>query len=110
MDDLLDDWQASFQPPFEGIRIVGHRWSPRFTQVRDFLARNSIPYQVLDVEVDETAVSRWESGARPLTPTVLARLAKVFKCETWEVLVDRDGLRRLALRGREEDDSEAAPS
>src|SRR5437867_470402 len=47
------------------------------------------------VDVDETAVSRWESGARPLTPTVLARLAKVFKCETWEVLVDRDGLRRL---------------
>jgi len=47
------------------------------------------------VEVDETAISRWESGARPLTPTVLARLAKVFKCETWEVLVDRDGLRGL---------------
>src|SRR5436305_651216 len=47
------------------------------------------------VDVDETAVSRWESGARPLTPTVLARLAKVFKCETWEVLVDRDGLRRF---------------
>jgi len=50
------------------------------------------------LEVDETAVSRWESGARPLTPTVLARLAKVFKCDTWEVLVDRDGLRRLATR------------
>jgi transcriptional regulator with XRE-family HTH domain len=46
--------------------------------------------------VDETAVSRWESGSRPLTPTVLARLAKVFKVETWELLVDRKGLRRLA--------------
>jgi thioredoxin reductase (NADPH) len=54
VDDLLDDWQASFRPPFEGIRIVSHRWSPRFTQIRDFLARNSIPYQVLDVETDET--------------------------------------------------------
>ena len=62
------------------------------------------------LEVDETAISRWESGARPLTPTVLARLAKVFKCETWEVLVDRNGLRRLAVRGREEDDSEVVPS
>src|SRR5438105_511782 len=47
------------------------------------------------LEVDETAVSRWESGARPLTPTVLSRLGKIFKCETWEVLVDRKGLRRL---------------
>ena len=55
VDDLLDDWQSSFQPPFEGIRIVGHRWSSHFTQIRDFLARNSIPYQVLDVEVDDTA-------------------------------------------------------
>jgi len=47
------------------------------------------------VDVDETAVSRWESGARPLTPTVLARLAKVFKCATWQVFFDRKGLRRL---------------
>src|ERR1044071_2430384 len=55
VDDLLDDWQSSFQPPFEGIRIVGHRWSPHFTNIRDFLARNSIPYQVLDVEADDSA-------------------------------------------------------
>lgn len=55
VDDLLDDWHATFRPPFEGIRIVGHRWSPHFTQIRDFLARNSIPYQVLDAETDDTA-------------------------------------------------------
>jgi thioredoxin reductase (NADPH) len=55
VDDLLDDWQASFRPPFEGIRIVGHRWSPRFSQIRDFLATNSIPYQTLDAESDEIA-------------------------------------------------------
>jgi len=34
---------------------VGHRWSPHFNQMRDFLARNSIPYQLLDAETDETA-------------------------------------------------------
>ena len=61
VDDLLDDWQSSFQPPFEGVRIVGHRWSPHFTQVRDFLARNSIPYQVLDVEADDAAVLLMQS-------------------------------------------------
>jgi transcriptional regulator with XRE-family HTH domain len=48
------------------------------------------------LQVDETAVCRWESGARPLTPPVLRRLANIFKCETWELLVDRDGLRRMA--------------
>ncbi len=61
VDDLLDDWQASFRPPFEGIRIVGHRWSPHFNQIRDFLARNSIPYQLLDAETDETARQLMES-------------------------------------------------
>ena len=62
VDDLLDDWQASFRPPFEGIRIVGHRWSPHFNQIRDFLARNSIPYQLLDAETDETARQLMESS------------------------------------------------
>ena len=28
LDDLLDDWLADFRPPFEGVRVVGHRWSP----------------------------------------------------------------------------------
>src|SRR5438477_12900466 len=56
VDDLLDDWQASFQPPFEGICIVGHRWSLHFTQERDYLARNSISYQVLYVEAVDSSV------------------------------------------------------
>jgi thioredoxin reductase (NADPH) len=55
VDDLLDDWQASYHPVFEGIRVVGHRWSPAATEIRDFLGRNFIPYQWLDVETDEAA-------------------------------------------------------
>jgi XRE family transcriptional regulator, fatty acid utilization regulator len=60
------------------------------------------------LEIDETAVSRWESGARPLTPTVLTRLAKAFKVETWEVLVNRDGLRRLAAQPGDARESKAS--
>lgn len=56
LDDLLDDWQGSFRPPFEGIRVVGNRWSPRAHEVKDFLARNQVPYQWLDVEAAETDV------------------------------------------------------
>jgi thioredoxin reductase (NADPH) len=55
LQDLLDDWQASFRPLFEGIRVVGHRWSPQAHQIKDFLARNQVPYQWLDVEADEEA-------------------------------------------------------
>ena len=50
LDDLLDDWQAGYRPPFEGVRVVGHRWSPEAHAVRDFLARNQVPYKWLDLE------------------------------------------------------------
>jgi thioredoxin reductase (NADPH) len=51
LNDLLDDWQASYRPAFEGIRVLGTRWSPRAYDLRDFLARNHVPYQWIDVEL-----------------------------------------------------------
>jgi len=50
LDDLLDDWQAQYRPPFQGIRVIGHRWSADSHALRDFLGRNSVPYQWIDVE------------------------------------------------------------
>lgn len=55
LNDLLDDWQATFHPPFEGIRVIGNRWSPRSHQAKDFLARNQIPYQWMDIELSPEA-------------------------------------------------------
>ncbi len=55
VDDLLDDWQATYTPAFEGVRVVDHRWSPVGVEIRDFLGRNFIPYQWLNIETDETA-------------------------------------------------------
>ena len=55
LDDLLDDWWALAKPPFEGIRIVGLRWSPKSYDVKHFLARSGIPYQWLDMEASEEA-------------------------------------------------------
>src|SRR5579884_1990992 len=51
VDDLLEDWQASYRPTFQGIRVLGTRWSPRSYELRDFLARNHVPYQWIDVEL-----------------------------------------------------------
>jgi thioredoxin reductase (NADPH) len=55
VDELLDDWRANFQPVFEGVRVVGDRWSADGHRVRDFLARNLIPYRWLDIESDPEA-------------------------------------------------------
>ncbi|MEN3325492.1 MAG: thioredoxin reductase [Acidobacteriota bacterium] len=50
LDELLEDWQAAFPPPFEGMRVLGNRWSPASHNIKDFLARNHLPYQWLDIE------------------------------------------------------------
>jgi thioredoxin reductase (NADPH) len=50
LDDLLNDWSGSYHPPYEGIRLLGTRWSARAYEMRDFLARNHVPYQWVDVE------------------------------------------------------------
>lgn len=55
LDDLLDDWLAAFRPPFQGIRVIGNRWSRFSHQTKDFLARNQIPYQWLDIELEPEA-------------------------------------------------------
>jgi len=53
LDDLLADWQAAFQPAFEGLRLLSGRWAPRGHAIRDFLTRNQVPYQWHDPEADE---------------------------------------------------------
>jgi thioredoxin reductase (NADPH) len=50
LTDLLDDWAAGYRPAFQGIRVLGTRWSPRSYELRDFLARSHVPYQWIDVE------------------------------------------------------------
>jgi len=50
LDDLLDDWQAGYRPPFAGLRVLGERWSPRSYELREFLARHQVPFRWLDVE------------------------------------------------------------
>ena len=52
LDDLLNDWADSYHPPYEGIRLLGTRWSSHAYELRNFLARNHVPYQWVDVELN----------------------------------------------------------
>lgn len=61
LDDMLEDWRASHRPGFGGLRVVGDRWSARCHRVRQFLARNQVPYDFLDVEASEEARELGES-------------------------------------------------
>ncbi len=73
LNDLLDDWLANFHPPFVGIRVIGNRWSPRSHEIKDFLARNQVPYQWLDIESSEEAqqLVAFAECDRHLLPLVL---------------------------------------
>ncbi|MEL6879183.1 MAG: FAD-dependent oxidoreductase [Cyanobacteria bacterium J06607_10] len=55
LDDLIQDWQASFKPEFKGVKVISDRWSSLSHDLRDFLSRNQIPYRWLDVETSEEA-------------------------------------------------------
>jgi len=56
LGDLLGSWREGYKPPFEGIRVIGPRWSLKDHQVRDFLSRNQVPYVWLDPEQSDEAL------------------------------------------------------
>lgn len=45
VDTLLDAWTAAPDRPVTDVRLVGHRWSAQSSALRDFLARNMVPYR-----------------------------------------------------------------
>jgi thioredoxin reductase (NADPH) len=53
IDEQLQAWQSMPERPVTDIRVVGHRWSAPSYEVRDFLARNSVPYRWYQVDDEE---------------------------------------------------------
>ena len=76
LDDLLEAWNEGYRPPFEGLRVVGPRWSLQDHQVRDFLSRNQVPYVWLDPERDGEAfdlLARYKLNDHQLAGRSLSR-------------------------------------
>jgi thioredoxin reductase (NADPH) len=72
LDDLLEEWFAGYHPRFEGIRVIGQKWSPQAHRVKYFLARHQIPYQWLDFETEAEARALVEhAGQAGQLPLVL---------------------------------------
>ena len=53
VDSLIEMWRTTDDQPVNRTQVVGHRWSARSFEVRDFLARNSVPYRWLSTEEPE---------------------------------------------------------
>jgi thioredoxin reductase (NADPH) len=57
LNDLLEDWQAGYQPSFEGLRVIGPRWSAKDHGLRSFLSGNHVPYRWLDITSNPDALA-----------------------------------------------------
>ncbi|MGY1748749.1 FAD-dependent oxidoreductase [Modestobacter sp. SYSU DS0511] len=47
LDELLEQWGRTAPAPFEGITLLGHQWSAETQELKEFLARNQVPYRHL---------------------------------------------------------------
>ena len=61
LDDLLGEWRARVRPAFEGIRILGSQLSPQSFETKEFLSRNHVPYEWVDIDTDAPARALAES-------------------------------------------------
>jgi thioredoxin reductase (NADPH) len=67
VDGLLEAWSTTDRQPPRETRVVGHRWSARSYEVRDFLARNSVPfrwYLADDAEAERLLAAAGVDGSR----------------------------------------------
>ena len=98
LDSLLEEWRINVPLPFEGIRVVGAMWSSASHEVKDFLARNSIPYRWLDVERDEEARNLLEvATSDPLkVPALFFPDGSVLVQPTPQQVAEKAGLRTRA--------------
>jgi thioredoxin reductase (NADPH) len=53
VDELIELWRTTGDKPVTATQVVGHRWSARSHEVRDFLARNSVSYRWLPADEPE---------------------------------------------------------
>lgn len=98
LDDLLDDWQHGYKAPFEGLRVIGPRWSAQDYQVRDFLSRNQVPYLWLDPERESeafTLLERYGLDDRQLPAVLFPDGSSVVQPNQTE-LAEKIGLRTHA--------------
>jgi thioredoxin reductase (NADPH) len=106
LDDLLSDWWQTTPPSFDGIRVAGTLWSPKSHDVKDFLARNRIPYLWLDIDqdavacelVDATLASQGGSTARRRLPVVFLPDGTALIEPDLRTLAEKAGLRTQATQ------------
>jgi thioredoxin reductase (NADPH) len=93
VDSLLDAWSSTDHREVPETKIIGHRWSARSSEVREFLARNQIPYRWYQVDEAEGERLVLAAGADGHTlPVVITTDGEALVAPSDAELADRVGL------------------
>ncbi|HEX4659458.1 MAG TPA: FAD-dependent oxidoreductase [Streptosporangiaceae bacterium] len=93
VDGLLEAWLESDHRPVPETKLVGHRWSARSSEVREFLARNQVPYRWYASDEPEGQRLLAAAGADGLTlPVVITPDGEALVAPTDSELASRVGL------------------
>ncbi|HET8586598.1 MAG TPA: FAD-dependent oxidoreductase, partial [Candidatus Limnocylindria bacterium] len=104
VDDLLADWSATFRPAFEGLRLIVGRWLPRGHDIRDYLARNQVPYRWLDPDSDDegkrlaAALAPGETGVAVSEPLLVFPDGTTLRNPSNIEIAEKVGLQTHAAR------------
>src|ERR671928_1070395 len=97
IDALIDAWQATGDRELEDIRVVGHRWSEPSYQLRDFLARNLVPYRWLGADEPEGRRLLEAAGVGPeAVPLVVTSDGRTLAQPTTTEVAEAVGLSTVA--------------
>src|SRR5919197_918997 len=95
LDTQLESWAASDHRPVPETKVVGHRWSARSSEVREFLARNQVPYRWYSYDSPEGARLLEAAGHDepvPALPLVVTPDGTALVAPTDNELAERVGL------------------
>ena len=99
IDALLDAWQATGDRELEDLRVVGHRWSEPSYQIRDFLARNLVPYRWLGADEPEGRRLLEAAGVGPESvPLVVTATGRAMAQPSTSEVAEAAGLSTVAGR------------
>ncbi|MDQ0380595.1 NAD(P)/FAD-dependent oxidoreductase [Amycolatopsis thermophila] len=93
VDALVEAWRAAGERPVEETKVIGHRWSSPSYKVRDFLARNSVPYRWYSVDEPEACrlLEAAECAAEDI-PVLITPDGTVLRKPQGEQIADAVGL------------------
>ena len=92
LDELLEQWKRQARPGFDGATLLGHQWSAQTQQLKEFLAKNQIPYRHLVQEADAHAIKQAAGLTTADLPAVLMPDGVVLRRPTLRELAEHCGL------------------